>query len=371
MKTNNLSVYPYLARFQSLKKFFKKIDKNRVYSNFGSLYDLCENKVKRFLQLKKKNIIFTSSGFSSLLACLLYIKNKNKQKKYCIIPAFSFSASVHSAVLSGLEPFFVDISKDTLHPDVDCLKSVPNYIIKNTACIMLVSPFGYFLSADKINGIFSKFKIPIVYDAADSFLNLKSVDSLNKNIFISCSFHPTKTLPANESGLIICHKNFKSEIRSLVNFGIMNSDRNIRQVAINGKFSEYDAAIFLANYNLIGSIKKYVKKNNQIYRENFKNIKFFELFNNVNRNYISNKTLVLSRNIFYAKKIKKIFFYKKIFMYLPWGKKLICHEKPFKQYKKTKLNVSERIIRTYFFLPNYYSISKKKIFHYCRILTKV
>lgn len=211
----------------------------------------------------------------------------------------------------------------------------------------------------------------MIYDAADSFLNLNNIDQLHKNLFIACSFHPTKTFPANESGLIICNKNFKSEIRSLINFGIMNLDRNIRQVSINGKFSEYDAAIFLANYNLIGSIKKYVKKNNQIYRENFKNIKFFELFNDVTRNYISNKTLVLAKNIFYAKKIKKLFFHKKISLYLPWGKKLICHEKPFKQYKKTGLSVSERIIRTYFFLPNYYNINKKIIFDYCRFLRKV
>ena len=59
MKTINLTVYPYLARFQLLKKFFKKIDKNRVYSNFGSLYNLCEIKVNKFLKLKKKDIIFT------------------------------------------------------------------------------------------------------------------------------------------------------------------------------------------------------------------------------------------------------------------------------------------------------------------------
>ena len=371
MKTINLTVYPYLASLQLLKKFFKKIDKNRVYSNFGSLYNLCEIKVKKFLKLKKKDIIFTSSGFSSLLACLLYIKNKNKKKKYCIVPAFSFSASAHSIILSGLDPFFVDISKETLHPDVDILKKIPHYIIKNAACIMLVSPFGYLLSNDKINNISNKFKIPIIYDAADSFLNFKSVDNLNKNVFIACSFHPTKTLPANESGLIICDKTFKQEIRSLVNFGIMNSDRNIRQVSINGKFSEYDAAIFLANFRLINNIKKYVKKISLIYRNNFTTINSFKLFNNSLRDYISNKTFVISKNIFYANKLKKFFLHKKIFLYLPWGKRLICYEKPFKFYKRASLSVSENIIKTYFFLPNYYGISQKKILKICKILGSI
>lgn len=109
MKNNSLTVYPNLAKFKLLKKYFLKIDKHRVYSNFGLLYNLCETKVKKFLKLKKKEVVFTSSGFSSLLVCLLHIKNKNKQKKYCILPAFSFSAAIHSVILSGLEPFFVDI----------------------------------------------------------------------------------------------------------------------------------------------------------------------------------------------------------------------------------------------------------------------
>ena len=79
----------------------------------------------------------------------------------------------------------------------------------NIAFLMYVAPFGKPIDINKLNKIQKKYSLPVVYDAADSFLNLNKKISKNK-IFITCSFHPTKTIGANESGAIICETKFEN-----------------------------------------------------------------------------------------------------------------------------------------------------------------
>jgi dTDP-4-amino-4,6-dideoxygalactose transaminase len=359
---------PSLSKYKKIARFLRTIDRNKIYSNFGPLYQKSYFKVNKFLNLKKKDLTFTSSCFASLLAALLLIRSN---KKYCIVSAFSFSADVHPIILAGYEPYFIDISKDTLHPELDNIENIPLHIIKNLACAILTSPFGYPISNQKLNQIQKKLSVPVIYDAADTFLNLKDLDQLEKNILIACSFHPTKTLPSNESGLLIHDKKFSKKLRSIVNFGIKNSDRNISQLSINGKFSEYDAAIFLANFNDIKKIKNECKRIHDIYLDSFKKIYFCKYFNGKNTFYYSSKSLVIFDKINFAKKVKNFFIKNGIYVYLPWGKKLICNEKPFIGYKRAKLTVAEKIIKTYLFLPNYFGIKKKAIHYVCNILREI
>lgn len=358
---------PSLTNYKKLARFLRIIDKNKIYSNFGPLYKKSYLKVARFLNLKKKDLTFTSSCFASLLAALLLIRSN---KRYCIVSAFSFSADVHPIILAGYEPYFIDISKKTLHPELDNIEKIPLYIKKNLACAIITSPFGYPIPNQKLNQIQKKLSVPIIYDAADTFLNLKELDQLGKNILIACSFHPTKTFPSNESGLLVHHKKFSKKLRSIVNFGIKNPDRNISQLSINGKFSEYDAAIFLSNFNNIVKIKNECKRIHNIYLNFFKKISFIKYFNGENKFYYSSKTLVIFDNVNSANKVKNFFFNNNIYVYLPWGKKLICNEKPFIAYKRAKLPVAEKIIKTYFFLPNYIGIKKRTIKYVLDILRK-
>ena len=67
---------PLLAKTSKLVYYLRKIDKNRYYSNFGPLYKECKKKIEKNLGLKKNNIIFTSSGFSSLLSLCYFVKKK-------------------------------------------------------------------------------------------------------------------------------------------------------------------------------------------------------------------------------------------------------------------------------------------------------
>ena len=95
------------------------------------------------------------------------------------------------------------------------LKLVKQILSKRNdiAFLMVVSPFGYPVDIEYLNKFQKEINIPIIYDAADTFLKLKKI---NNKIFITCSFHPTKTLGSNESGLIICLKNMKKYLKILL-----------------------------------------------------------------------------------------------------------------------------------------------------------
>ena len=315
-----------LVKRNKLNKYLNEIDQNKWYSNYGPLYNKIKNKLKSYIQYSNNSVILTSSGHSSLLAVCKLLRSRTK-KKYVLCPSLSFYSNPLTILDAGFEPYFVDINNDDLTMDS---KLIDNILKKNNniAFLMYVSPFGKPIDVNKLNKIQKKYNLPIVYDAADSFLNLNKKISRNK-IFITCSFHPTKTIGANESGAIICETKNSEKLKKIINFGIGLKDKNI--LGFNGKFSEYDAAILLANYK---NIKNKIKTFNRIK-------KFF--LKNLNRNYkmitsetfISNK-IIIQTNISIDKINKNLKKYD-INAFKLWSKKSMHEIHAFKKYKQTKM----------------------------------
>ena len=213
-----------LARTHEVGPYFKKIDITRNYSNFGPLYKQTQKLVKKFLKIRNLNCVLTSSGDASLNAVFRYIKKIDPQKKIVICPSLAFFSDVNNILSNGFKPYFVDINNFDLTYNEDLLNNVVTKNKNKIAAILYVSPFGYPVSLKIMNNIKKKFKIPVIYDAADAFLNLKKLSTL-KEIFITCSFHPTKTFPANESGLILYPKKHHNFFNRLINHRSSNSNK--------------------------------------------------------------------------------------------------------------------------------------------------
>ena len=180
-----------LVKHHKLKKYLNNIDQNKWYSNYGPLYHKIKNKLESDIKYSKNSVILTSSGHSSLLAVCKLLRSRTK-KKYVLCPSLSFYSNPLTILDAGFEPYFVDIDNDDLIMDS---KLIDNILKKNNniAFLMYVAPFGKPIDINWLNKIHKKYNLPVVYDAADSFLNLnKSIN--NNKIFITCSFHPTKTL---------------------------------------------------------------------------------------------------------------------------------------------------------------------------------
>ncbi len=357
---NKIKTSPKLADTKAITKYIKKIDTNRYYSNFGPLYQYTVKKISRDYDFKKNNVILTSSGHSSLFACFLYLKTITK-KKYILVPSFNFYSSPHAIIQSGFEPYFIDINKDNYSLNHESIQKAFYKLKNNVAGIVAVSPFGYPLNIKNLNLIQKKFNTRVIYDAADTFINFnKKID--NSKILICCSFHPTKTLPANESGMILCQNNIFKILKSIISFGVSGKNKEVLFSGFNGKFSEYDAAIFLANYNHKSEIKKKL----------FKKIKYFtNKFNNLDKQNISmlegfGNTWVSTKICFISKKgpvgnLQKKFNKFRVEIYPAWNKKPLHKHSFFKHYKGFNLKNTSFISKKFFIIPINLDSTKKNM----------
>lgn len=354
---------PLLAKTSKLVYYLRKIDKNRYYSNFGPLYRECKKKIEKYLELKNNNITFTSSGFSSLLSLCYFVKKKNPRKKYILVPSYSFQANPQAILQSGLEPIFLDINATNLCMDYEQINTAFKKYKNNIAAVMIVSPFGYPIKIDYLNNIKNKFNTIVVYDAADTFLNFDKKTLDQSKILIACSFHPTKTLPANESGMIIAPKKYSNYFNSIINFGFKdNKNKETVNLGFNFKFSEYDAAILMSNFDNIKNIKKNIKEKIKYIIKKLDNNKYINFQHLFSKTWFSLKILIISNDsINFERLFKKIKSRNKVGIYKPWSFKPMHKHKIFKKFKKMSLNNTNNIEKRIFCIPFNVSYKKKEL----------
>jgi dTDP-4-amino-4,6-dideoxygalactose transaminase len=354
---------PLLAKTSKLVYYLRKIDKNRYYSNFGPLYKECKKKIEKYLGLKNNNITFTSSGFSSLLSLCYFVKKKNPRKKYILVPSYSFQANPQAILQSGFEPIFLDINATNLCMDYEQINTTFKKYKNNIAAIMFVSPFGYPIKIDYLNNIKNKFNTTVIYDAADTFLNFDKKTLDQSKILIACSFHPTKTLPANESGMIIAPKKYSDYFNSIINFGFKdNKNKETINLGFNFKFSEYDAAILMSNFDNIKNIKKNIKEKIKYIVKKLDNNKYINFQHLFSKTWFSLKILIISNDsINFERLFKKIKSRNKVGIYKAWSFKPMHQHKIFKKFKKMPLNNTNVIEKKLFCIPFNINYKKKQL----------
>jgi dTDP-4-amino-4,6-dideoxygalactose transaminase len=356
---------PILPKYYEYASFLKNIDKKRIYSNYGPLYFKTKKIIESYLKLKNNTVVLTSSGDSSLYACLKYLKYKNKNKRYILVPSFSFPSDIHSIINAGFEPIFIDVNLEywsVLETEIT------NQVKKNNDIggILIISPFGYPLNIQSLNNLRSKTKTEIIYDAADTFLNLKNLNSAN--FFITSSFHPTKNVPGNESGMIICKRSLKETFESILNFG-QDKKKNVKIFGFNGKISEYDCAILLATLNKLSTIKNKIKLLNHFIIKNISNHSII-FQKDIGKSWFSNKVNFYSKTL-NKKQIKKIFLKNKILLYEPWTGKPMHLHKFFRNYKKKSLKNTLFLSKKILSLPINYDLTNKNLKKICDTLNTI
>jgi dTDP-4-amino-4,6-dideoxygalactose transaminase len=236
---------PDLPKWSSIRKYIKQIDESKIYSNFGPLNIKFMERLEDHWNKSAKTIT-TSSGTSALIGAILAQNNLSKNSdKICILPSYTFVGTICAVIASGYKPFLVDIDIKTWDIDIESLKKLDFF--KEISLIVPVSIYGRNVDILKWENFSSEFNIPIVIDAAASFDTLDSTYLSNLNNCILClSFHATKVLGVGEGGCIILpkDKNLEAYLRT-INFGFFQTRDSIG-ASINGKMSEYHAAIGLA-----------------------------------------------------------------------------------------------------------------------------
>lgn len=230
---------PFLPEKKEYVSYINKIWQRNWLTNHGPMVQQFQNRVADFLNIP--DFIFMSSGTISLQVAL---KALNIQGEVITTP-YSYVATTSSIVWEGCRPVFADVCADTLNIDPERIKS---RITENTSCIVATHIYGYPCDVEAIQKIADQYKLRVIYDAAHCFGVTYNGDSILKWGDASIlSFHATKLLHTVEGGGFYSNdESLMKRVRFMMNFG-HDGPYNFKEVGINGKNSEFHAAMGLCN----------------------------------------------------------------------------------------------------------------------------
>jgi dTDP-4-amino-4,6-dideoxygalactose transaminase len=188
-----------------------------------------------------------------------------------ITTPYSFVATAHSLLWNGIKPVFVDIDPDTLNLDPEMIEAA---ITPQTTAIMPVHCYGHPCDVERIQKIADNYGLKVIYDAAHAFaVQCHDGSVLNHGDLSVLSFHATKVFNTFEGGAIVCpDAKTKLRIDQLKNFGHAG-EANVVAPGINGKMSEFNAALGLLQLKYIDQALAQRKEIDAVYRERLKEVK--------------------------------------------------------------------------------------------------
>ena len=222
---------PMVPRYRSLKKYLKRIDEVRTYSNFGPLNSELIHRLSVFLNVPERNI---QTAANATLALEGAIRTSDTSKTMWELPSWTFVATAHSARNAGISFSFVDVSADSWRAEFS----------DEARNVIDVLPFGDNLDLERISPQVET----TVVDGAASIAALRNCGLPSTRKFgVVVSLHATKSLPAGEGAFFFTNsESWSNKFRQWTNFGFDN-DRSAHFQSTNAKLSEYAAAVTLAS----------------------------------------------------------------------------------------------------------------------------
>jgi dTDP-4-amino-4,6-dideoxygalactose transaminase len=234
-----------LPRAADLLPYLARIDESRRYTNHGSLMRELESRLAHILGLGPGNVVAASSGTAALVGAILaHAGRARAERPLAVVPSFTFVATALAAEECGYIPFIADVDGKTWILDGKrLLDEVP---LDRVGVVIPAAPFGKIVPLDEWQAFSERTGIPVVIDGAACF-DLLVADSRNiGQIPIALSLHATKSFSTCEGGAVIApDADLAKRITTALNFGFCG-ERECIAPSINGKMSEYHAAVGLA-----------------------------------------------------------------------------------------------------------------------------
>jgi dTDP-4-amino-4,6-dideoxygalactose transaminase len=256
---------PYLPPLEEFVPYLQKIWDSKILSNGGPFHQQLEQALCEHLGVKHLSLF--TNGTIALVTALQALRITGE----VITTPYSFVATAHSLLWNGIKPVFVDIDPNTLNLDPAKIEAA---ITPQTTAIMPVHVYGHPCDVDAIQKIADNYNLRVIYDAAHAFGVQDNNGSVLKYGDLSVlSFHATKVFNTFEGGAIICpDEKTKIRIDHLKNFGHVG-EVNVVAPGINGKMSEFNAALGLLQLKYVDHAILLRKKIDTAYRERLKNVK--------------------------------------------------------------------------------------------------
>ncbi len=272
-------VRPFLPPKEIYQKYVDGIWSRNWLTNNGPLVNELELKLKEYLKIK--HLLYLSNGTIALQIAIKALDLKGQ----IITTPFSYVATCSSIVWEGCEPVFVDIDEASLNIDP---KKIEAAITSKTTAILATHVYGNPCDVEAIEAIAKKKGVKVIYDAAHAFgVNYKGKSLFEYGDISTTSFHATKLFHTIEGGAVFTKDaGLLKTMASMRNFGHAGKE-SFDGVGINGKNSEFHAAMGLSNFSFIPEILEKRKALSLYYDKRLVNLekKRPELFDEENYNY--------------------------------------------------------------------------------------
>lgn len=351
---------PFLPPQEEYQNYLNGIWKRQWLTNMGPLASQLEMELKKYLSIK--HLLFVTNGTVALQIAIKALDLKGE----IITTPFSFVATTSSIVWEGCKPIFVDIDEKSLNIDAD---KIEDAITENTSAILATHVYGNPCDVEKIEKIAKKHNLKVIYDGAHAF----GVKVKDKSIFeygdISiCSLHATKLYHSIEGGLMITNNpELLKKIAFIRNFGISGYD-TFSELGINGKNSEFHAAMGLTNLKYVDEIILKRKSLTKRYEENLENFKAYRpLWHKDSENNgaylplaLESEELLLKIKTELDKKeiFTRRYFYPSLATALPY-------------LNSTDMPITDDISKKVLCLPLFYDLTEEEVDWICRIILRI
>ncbi len=256
---------PFLPPQAEYEQMLTGIWQRQWLTNMGPLASDLEMKLKDHLGVN--HLLFVTNGTVALQMAIKALDLKGE----IITTPFSFVATTSSIVWEGCTPVFVDIDQHTLNIDATKIEAA---ITENTSAILATHVYGNPCDVEAIEQIAQKHNLKVIYDGAHAF----GVQVHGKSIFeygdiSTCSLHATKLYHSIEGGLVITKDpDLLKELAYMRNFGF-DGPEAFANLGLNGKNSEFHAAMGLINLEHIAQIHDSRQRVTERYDEKLANFK--------------------------------------------------------------------------------------------------
>lgn len=288
-----LVTQPTLAPLNEFSDLLKGVWHSGILTHNGPLVQQLEDQLS-----KKLGLDYFITVANGTLAIQMAIKALELKGEIITTP-FTWVATLSAIQWEDCTPIFCDIEPDTLN--IDPLK-LEEKITSKTIAIMPVHVFGNPCNVNAIDKIAKKYGLKVIYDAAHAIGSTFEDKSILEYGDISAtSLHATKILNTAEGGgCITKDKDLFEKLKRIRFFGHDNN-KEIVEEGFNGKLTEINAALGLANLKYFRSTVEDRKVKYLYYKsslENLPNIAFQNIkFGQSNYSYFplifdSEKTLL-------------------------------------------------------------------------------
>jgi len=262
---------PYMPDKDRFMAYAEKLWETRWLTHDGPLVSELQRELEK--KLKVPNTVVYANGHLALDCAM---KALGLHDGEAITTPFTYISTANALAMNNLVPVFCDIKRSDCTMDETKIEAL---ITEKTKVIVPVHVYGFPCNHHEIQRIADKYGLKVVYDSAHAFgVEIDGVGIGNWGDASMFSFQATKVFHTVEGGAVTFRDNsLSNKLVSAKNFGMVAAEE-ADTISLNAKMGEINAAMGLANLEILDEQITKRKELIEHYIERLSAVENLELF---------------------------------------------------------------------------------------------